>query len=51
LLYDGRKKAPHCLIQTFVATSFSEHTRNQTDYHITAILLDSIISIVIALNS
>jgi len=51
LLYAGRLKAPYCFIQAFVATSFCEHTRSQTEYDITAILLDSIISIVTVLNS
>jgi len=51
LLYSGRLKAPNCFIQGFIATNFSEHTRRQTEYDITAIHLASIISIVTPLNS
>jgi len=51
LLYAGKRKASHCFIQEFVATNFSEPTKSQTEYIITAILLDSIISMITALNS
>ena len=42
LLYARRLKAPHCFIQAFVATNFSEHTRSQSEYDTPAILVDSI---------
>jgi len=49
--YFRRLKASHCFVQGFDATNFGEHTRSKTEYDIAVIFLDSIISIVTALNS
>jgi len=51
LFYAGRLTAPNCLIQAFGATNFSENTRSQTEYDITATLRGSIAFIVTTLNT
>jgi len=42
LLYVGILKAPRCLVWELVATDFSEHTRSQTEYDMTAIRRNSV---------